>query len=50
VNRVFDAIFYGLRFVGMLAATMFVLGYVYGSFPLVAEKMCKQTWINRMTR
>lgn len=48
--RVLDIIIQGLRFVGMLAATMFVVGYIYGSFPLVVEKMCKQSWIDKVTR
>jgi len=50
VSRLFDAIIHGLRLVGAVAATMFVLGYAYGSIPLVAEKVCKQTWIDKVTR
>ena len=50
MNRLFDLIVQGLRFVGVLAATMFVVGYIYGSFPLVVEKMCKQSWIDKVTR
>ena len=50
MSRLFDAVIHGLRVVGMVAATMFVLGYAYGSIPLVAEKMCKQSWIDKVTR
>ena len=50
MSRLFDIIVQGLRLVGMLAATMFVLGYAYGSIPLVVDKMCKQSWIDKVTQ
>lgn len=48
--RVLDIIIQGLRIVGMTATIMFVVGYIYGSFPLVVEKMCKQSWIDKVTQ
>lgn len=46
----YDLVIRGLTFLGMFAALMFLLGYTYASIPLVTQKTCTPSIIDRILK
>jgi hypothetical protein len=45
---VYSIVIRALSAIGMFAAVMFLLGYAYASVPLVLEKTCTPSFIDRI--
>jgi hypothetical protein len=46
----YDLVIRGLTFLGMFAVLMFLLGYTYASIPLVTQKTCTPSFIDRILK
>ena len=47
MKAVYDIAIRGLSALGMFAVVMFLLGYTYASIPLVLQKTCTPSFIDR---
>lgn len=48
MKAMFDTAIRGLSALGMFAVVMFLLGYTYASIPLVMQKTCTPSFIDRI--
>jgi len=50
MKAVYDIAIRGLSALGMFAVVMFLLGYGYASIPLVMQKTCTPSFIDRILK
>jgi hypothetical protein len=50
MKAVYDLAIRGLSALGMFAVVMFLLGYTYASIPLVMQKTCTPSFIDRILK
>ena len=50
MKPVYDLAIRGLSALGMFAVVMFLLGYTYASIPLVLQKTCTPSFIDRILK
>ena len=50
MKAMYDLVIRALSFLGMFAALMFLLGYTYAKIPLVLEKTCTPSVIDRVLK
>ena len=50
MKAMFDIAIRGLSALGMFAVVMFLLGYTYASIPLVLQKTCTPSFIDRILK
>jgi len=50
MKAVYDIAIRGLSALGMFAVVMFLLGYTYASIPLVLQKTCTPSFIDRILK
>ena len=50
MKAMFDIAIRGLSALGMFAVVMFLLGYTYASIPLVMQKTCTPSIIDRILK
>jgi hypothetical protein len=48
MKALYDLVIRGLSALGMFAALMFLLGYTYASIPLVMQKTCTPSFVDRI--